>query len=799
MTKKRYIKLLLGSLFISLFGVYSVAQIRVVDNKGTKNNIPLTMTFIPNSAGTCTPGPTIVDNYQGIILTQTTTNCTVTLPRPTNETGGKTFVVSNSQSSTNSLTVKGYDLPPGASRIFVWDGADWSVQLLPVSFPFAGSTAPANPMVGETYFNTTSKTLFCYDGLTWKAIISDNFNLSGDVSGPLGSTTIDMLKAVPISLTPLTDGDVLQYKATGTKWVNTSLSSLGSIALSAPNTGSDVGFTSTPVSLAGTITLNVPDAGASSATRGVVNAGAQTFYGAKTFNSAIAAPTSGNTINGLIINGGDLSGITGETFASGNFDQSPSSGTFKTGTGAVSLNGNTTLASGKTLAFTSSAVGGPYTVTLKPSSSQTANYPLTLPTAGGSNGQTLITDGSGNLSWATPTTGSGTNTYNAYWTGTNTLGSEQYTAVSRGGTGIGSLTAHGLLLGNGSSNILALAPGANTYVLTSGGPSADPTWTDPSTLSIPINKLSAATNTNSIDNTNWAQTWNWNSLTTGTGLSITSSSTGLTTGSLASINLTGDNAANAGALLSLNSSGTSSIAKALNVAVASTGNLSSGGVYFNFSGAHSGNGFQIDDITQTGKTMVINANALTTGNALSIASNSTAAAGNSQTLLNIGLSGANAVNAQTTYGAQIANSHTGTNSTNVGLKVSASGGTNNYAIQATGDVQATRFLLSTPSSITGVAGGTTTIDLSTGNVFTITLAGVTTTLAFTNSPSTPQTIIIKLSYTNNSVNTITWPATNFLWSQGTAPALTNVMNKVDIISVICDGAGNYYCTYALNF
>ena len=35
-----------------------------------------------------------------------------------------------------------------------------------------------------------------------------------------------------------------------------------------------------------------------------------------------------------------------------------------------------------------------------------------------------------------PVTGTGTNGYNAYWTGTGTLGSEQYTAVSRGGTGL---------------------------------------------------------------------------------------------------------------------------------------------------------------------------------------------------------------------------------------------------------------------------------------------------------------------------------------------------------------------------
>ncbi|MDB4939576.1 MAG: hep Hag family protein, partial [Candidatus Doudnabacteria bacterium] len=73
-------------------------------------------------------------------------------------------------------------------------------------------------------------------------------------------------------------------------------------------------------------------------------------------------------------------------------------------------------------------------------------------------------------------------------------------------------------------------------------------------------------------------------------------------------------------------------------------------------------------------------NALTAGSAFTLSSNSTAATANSQTILNILSSGANANSTQTTYGQQIANIHTGTASTNVGLSVSASGGTNNYGL-----------------------------------------------------------------------------------------------------------------------
>lgn len=46
----------------------------------------------------------------------------------------------------------------------------------------------------------------------------------------------------------------------------------------------------------------------------------QTIGGTKTFSSAIIAPTLANSINGLIINSGALSGITGLTMTSGNVD-----------------------------------------------------------------------------------------------------------------------------------------------------------------------------------------------------------------------------------------------------------------------------------------------------------------------------------------------------------------------------------------------------------------------------------------------------------------------------------------------
>ena len=61
-------------------------------------------------------------------------------------------------------------------------------------------------------------------------------------------------------------------------------------------------------------------------------------------NGAITAANSGNTINGLIINAGALSGITG-------FNQT--SGSFSTGPGPISLNGNTTVTGSNTFSIAS--------------------------------------------------------------------------------------------------------------------------------------------------------------------------------------------------------------------------------------------------------------------------------------------------------------------------------------------------------------------------------------------------------------------------------------------------------------
>ncbi|WP_049777030.1 tail fiber protein [Paludibacter propionicigenes] len=127
-------------------------------------------------------------------------------------------------------------------------------------------------------------------------------------------------------------------------------------------------------------------------------------------------------------------------------------------------------------------------------------------------------------------------------------------------------------------------------------------WTpqsSPVALSVPISGLTAATKNNSIDNTNYTQTWNWSTATTQSPLAL--SAPALTDGNLLSIS--GGAASMIGNLLKVNGASTY---------------YGNAGVWFNFSGDHIGHGFYLSDMTTKGNAMRIWAENVTTGNALNI-------------------------------------------------------------------------------------------------------------------------------------------------------------------------------------
>ena len=271
-------------------------------------------------------------------------------------------------------------------------------------------------------------------------------------------------------------------------------------------------------------------------------------------------------------------------------------------------------------------------------------------------------------------------------------------------------------------------------------------------LSLPLSSLTATVATNNITNGDYDQTWNWNSSTTKNPFTIAGNS--LTTGNLFS--LVNSNTSHTGNLLVLTSNATAPV----------------GGITkFNFTGNHTGNGLEIDDVTASGAAVAINANALTTGTALNISSVSTTITGGQ--LLNVATSGVNVASGSTTTAATISNTHGGDTPTNVGLTVSAGGGSKNYALLVPSGYVG--IGTNTPAAALDVKGQINITQASgTGSVGLVapgTLTGYTLTLPSAQS-SNGQTLqndgLGNLSWVNGLTNSLTSANINVGNSSGVA-------------------------------
>ena len=121
------------------------------------------------------------------------------------------------------------------------------------------------------------------------------------------------------------------------------------------------------------------------------------------------------------------------------------------------------------------------------SGASSSSWTLTLPVSAGTADYVLTTNGSGVSSWAQVSLTAGV---------TGTL------PVGNGGTGRTTLTQYGVLVGNAANGINATATGSVGQLLSSGGASADPTWTTATFPSI----ASAAGAILRADGTNWTAT-----------------------------------------------------------------------------------------------------------------------------------------------------------------------------------------------------------------------------------------------------------------------------------------------------
>ena len=96
-------------------------------------------------------------------------------------------------------------------------------------------------------------------------------------------------------------------------------------------------------------------------------------------------------------------------------------------------------------------------------------------------------------------------------------------------------------------------------------------------------------------------------------------------------------------------------------------------------------------------------------------------------------------------------------------------------------------------TINATATGTVTLDLSTTNVFDLTLTG-SVTFAFSNpAPSTKiQTFTIIAKQDATGGRTITWPATISKYAGGIVPPATTTANAIDIYTIMTYNGGTTY-------
>jgi collagen type VII alpha len=177
---------------------------------------------------------------------------------------------------------------------------------------------------------------------------------------------------------------------TGIGIVGNTISNTGVMSIQG---ASSIGLTLTPTTATtGVATLTL--GGTLAVANGGTGSTTQNFVDITTNQASIAGNktfTGSTTVSGL---------TAGAIATSGNFSQTGAT-TFSTGTGAVSLNGATTITTGNSLTFKNTA--NTFGTSLV-AGANTANLALTLPIADGTSGQLLTTNGSGVLSFSTALT-----------------------------------------------------------------------------------------------------------------------------------------------------------------------------------------------------------------------------------------------------------------------------------------------------------------------------------------------------------------------------------------------------------
>lgn len=275
-----------------------------------------------------------VDVATTLNVSQGTAGQSFTLATPTDSATAGRIVYVNAVGAA-SFTLEGQSLAAGDTAAFIWDGSGWN----PLTNSAAGGVTSVGAFSATPIVNGGSVA-----GSVLTLGVADDTNvglLSTTTQTIGGAKTFNNLITGIAGLT-ISGGDVNLNASSN---FNTSI-----------NTGGSTGTTTIG---GGSNTLVIDSTAFDVSSLGAVS-------GVTTLNlsGAITGATTTDTINGLIINAGSLSGITGYSQASGNFAIA-GSGTFSTGTGTVTLNGDTTVSGSNTLSVGTglTSLGGALTTT----------------------------------------------------------------------------------------------------------------------------------------------------------------------------------------------------------------------------------------------------------------------------------------------------------------------------------------------------------------------------------------------------------------------------------------------------
>jgi len=141
-----------------------------------------------------------IDAYSGTVITLTTTGNSQTLQNPTSSLSGKSFLVINNDTSSNSITVNTIVIAPGSAINFVWDGNVW--------IGIGGGTLDHATLNNLSYATSGHTGFQASLGYTPEDIVNKSINIITDASSDIKYPSVKAVKTYADSLV----GGLLDYR-----------------------------------------------------------------------------------------------------------------------------------------------------------------------------------------------------------------------------------------------------------------------------------------------------------------------------------------------------------------------------------------------------------------------------------------------------------------------------------------------------------------------------------------------------------------------------------------------------------